>query len=492
MTFSIMQLRRLLYLVFYTVYERWLAVALPLAVIPALVLTMSLVNEKKYINHATILIEESALLNPFLDELEFSFELSNRMDALRTLALSRKSLNTVIKDNNLVADFSNKLAVEEMQQQLVSAIDISLVGNELVRFQFKWNKPEQMKPVLESLVEQFIERLLAPTKSSLDTSEGLLKNQLQELRFQLENAEDALAKFKAENRSSLPELLNISQDTLARLEQDRQKKKVELSGAEAKLAALKVQIKRGDPALAGVNSEIAKLENQIALLRTRYTDKHSKIQSKVSDLRTLYQRRDDLKKESSMSDDLDNLWQMANSLSNSNEAADSSLLVSQLVSFEKAENTVAQLANEIRMLSEQVDMVTSRLSSSTVIDKKLRQLQRDYKVKQSLYRDMLQRYETSRVTGQLVRYEGSDKIKTIERAFSPTKPISHSLLASLIIGVALGIFGAASITFIFMILDMRVRDMDAIQTICLKPALLKIPTVNTRSRTELLNKGKTS
>ena len=43
--------------------------------------------------------------------------------------------------------------------------------------------------------------------------------------------------------------------------------------------------------------------------------------------------------------------------------------------------------------------------------KQLRKLERDYDVKQSLYKDMLSRYEMAKVTGKLVKYEGPDKVK---------------------------------------------------------------------------------
>ena len=239
MVLTIAQIKKLSYLALYTLYERWQLIVFPLLIVPIVVVVLAITKEKQYVNHATILIEESALLNPFLDELEFSFELSARMDALRTLVLSRKNLTQVVKKVGLVDDLNDRFAVEKMQRELASAISISLVGDELVRIHFKWHKREEMKPVLEALIELFIERLLAPTKSSLDTSETFLKRQLTELRGQLENAEDKLANFKRDNRDALPELLNINQDTLSRLEEVKQNKVVELSGAEARLATLK-------------------------------------------------------------------------------------------------------------------------------------------------------------------------------------------------------------------------------------------------------------
>ncbi|AIY66657.1 GumC family protein [Pseudoalteromonas piratica] len=487
MVFTIAQIKKLAYLALYTMYERWLLIALPMIIVPIAVIGISLTSEKQYTNHATILIEESALLNPFLDELEFSFELSARMDALRTLVLSRKNLTEVVKEVGLVKNLNDKLEVEKMQQKLASAISISLVGDELVRIHFKWTKREEMKPVLEALVEKFIERLLAPTKASLDTSETFLKNQLEEMRVQLETAEDKFARFKRDNRESLPELMNLNQDTLARLEQEKQQKTVELSGAKARLATLKKQLSKANPVMGRLIDSIMRIEAEIALLRTRYTDKHSKVQAKLRELETLKIRKQEIDEQSQPFEeaDLDSLWQIANSMPLGSNEKDSALLVAQLITFEEAENRVAQLNDELEMLNNQLQVVTTHLSSSSEIDKSLRQLQRDYQVKQTLYSEMLERYEMSKVTGQLVRYEGPDKVKTIERAYSPTAPINQPLVVSILLGIVLGLFSAIALTFVVMITDLRIRDEATIEAIAGQRVLTRLPILNDETRHHL-------
>jgi uncharacterized protein involved in exopolysaccharide biosynthesis len=464
-------------------YERWLFVVLPLLIVPILVMFTSLFNEKQYVNHATILIEESALLNPFLDELDFSFELSQRMDALKTLVLSREELSKVITEVGLVKDPTNPAQMQGMQKRLSDSITISLVGEELVVIQFKWNKPEPMKQVLESLAEKFIERLLAPTKTSLDTSEVFLKTQLEDLRMQLETAEDKLARFKRDNRDALPELLNLNQDTLARLEQDKQQKVVELSGAKARLKTLKKQLSKANPVMGRLEDAIIRVEGEISLLRTRYTDQHTQVQAKLRELETLQLHKQEVQSQAQPFEqaDIDSLWQIANSLPFSGNTKGSSLLVGQLITYEEAENYIAQLQDEIAMLEAQITIVTERLSSSSEIDKALRQLQRDYQVKQGLYNEMLQRYEMSRVTGQLVRFEGPDKVKTIERAYSPTLAINQSFVFTIIIGIVLGLFSSVTLIFISLVTDMRIRDISTIEAICEQPVLTKLPLLNNPS-----------
>ena len=232
------QIKRLLYLTLYAVYTRAKLFVIPLLVVPFVIILLTVTAQKKYINHATILIEESALLNPYLDDLSFSFDLSNRMAALRTLVISRKVLIAVAKETQLVPENATPAQIEKIHQELSQALSLSLVGDELVRVNFIWHEQSKMKLVLEKVVEKFIERLLAPTRASLDSSEQFFYQQLNSIRDELELSEEALASFKSTNSNTLPAVLHSNRQTFDKLLSDQQQKTIVLSGAQAKLKAL--------------------------------------------------------------------------------------------------------------------------------------------------------------------------------------------------------------------------------------------------------------
>ena len=152
-------------------------------------------------------------------------------------------------------------------------------------------------------------------------------------------------------------------------------------------------------------------------------------------------------------------------------------MISQLLTLEEAKNSLAQHEQELDMLDEQIRLIAERLSSTTDIDKTLRKLQRDLEVKQSLYKDMLERYEMSKVTGQLVRYEGPDKVKTIERAYSPSIAINNPLWVSILLGIVLGLFCGIALVFIYAMLDTRIKDRNTVANLTEQPVLTVIPIV---------------
>ena len=108
------QIKRLLYLGLYALYTRIKLFIIPFCIVPLVVIVLALFAQKQYSNHATILIEESALLNPYLDDLSFSFQLSDRIAALRTLVISRKVLISVAKETQLIPENASNKQVEEI------------------------------------------------------------------------------------------------------------------------------------------------------------------------------------------------------------------------------------------------------------------------------------------------------------------------------------------------------------------------------------------
>jgi uncharacterized protein involved in exopolysaccharide biosynthesis len=472
------QIKRLIYLALYALYSRAKLFAVPLIIVPIVVFILAVTAQKQYTNHATILIEESSLLNPFLDELSFSFELSNRMAALRTLVISRKVLSSVAKEANLIPEGAPPNQIDLIQRKLGQGLSLSLVGDELVRIHLKWHDPTQMKSILEKVVEKFIERLLAPTKASLDTSELFFYQQLDALRAELEQSEDDLAKFKVKYSDTLPDVLNSNRQMLDKLINDKQQKFVVLSGAQAKLKALASKLGQANPILGRLEEKIIRTESDLSLLKTRYTDRHSKVIEKTRELANLKTRQQTLLNHGTELDvnNLDKLWQMANTLSSSPNG-ESTVLVSQILALEEAKNMVKQHKEEFEMISEQVGELSQRLLTTSDIEKKLRKLERDYDVKQSLYKDMLSRYEMAKVTGKLVKYEGPDKVKTIERAYSPTKAINTALSVSVVLGVVLGIFTGFACVFVATLCDSHLKDLSTIEKLSAQPVLTVLPII---------------
>ena len=91
---------------------------------------------------------------------------------------------------------------------------------------------------------------------------------------------------------------------------------------------------------------------------------------------------------------------------------------------------------------------------------------------------MLSRYEMAKVTGKLVKYEGPDKVKTIERAYSPTQPINTSLVMTIVIGVVLGMFTGGASVFVASLCDSHLKDIQTIEKLSNAHVVTVLPIIN--------------
>ena len=474
------QIKRIVYRALYTAYEYWQFVFLPLFLVPILVFIVMLNGDKQYQNHASILVEENSLLNPYLSDISLSYSVKTRIEALKTLVLGRGSLTTIIKQQNLIENPNNQGELEAMQETLSEAVSISLIGNELVRVDLNWHDKAQMKPLLDAIVTQFIAKLVNPAQTSVESSEAVINQQLNDLTHDLEQAKDALAMFKSKHETELSEVLHVNQDLLNQLNIEKQKRVVELNGAQAQLVSLKSQLNELDPINGRLQDDISTLQDDIALLRKRYTDNHSKIQSKIAELKVLTARNNELKTDNVELNDTDikRLWHEASNAPANYININGSLLASHIIDLKTTENTIAKTHREIEMLDMQISKVLKGLARSTQIDKTLSRLEKDYLVKQTLYDEMLEKYEISRVTRKIAMSEGPNKVKTIERAFSPTKAITLPLFLQLMIAISLGVLVSMCITFVLILSERRVRDIHTIEVITDKPVLTIIPNLH--------------
>ena len=73
----------------WSAWRRRYLIVVPIFVIPLLALGIGISSPKKYSSYTTVLIQEAAKMNPFLEDLAVETNLKSRIDALNALLHSR-------------------------------------------------------------------------------------------------------------------------------------------------------------------------------------------------------------------------------------------------------------------------------------------------------------------------------------------------------------------------------------------------------------------
>ncbi len=450
-------------------------IVLPIILLPIIGLLISVSSPKRYTAHTSMLIQETAKMNPFLEDFAVSSMLKERMEALKTLLHSRHILSAVALEMGLTHEKSSAEERDSVISMLSANLSMHMAGKDLIRIDFKSDSPTNVKELLSALSKHFVEQLLAPERSSIEDSAVFLNNHLNHRRDELNNAEQALASFKAQHAANLPELHSMNIARLSQLKQKLAERQAEFAGTVKNVGGLNQLLSQTNPIVGRIEEQIVQIQGNLALLRSRYTDKHSKVQAQLRTLRRLDAERKNVL-DNAKSIDPDKLWDMAST--NANTEENQTLLISQLGNLQRAKNKADSLNEEISSLKEMISDIEKGIADFGKHENELTNLQRDLKVKRELYEDLLQRHEMAQVTGSLGKFEQGKRIKIIDRPFTPSAPSNLPPIIFIIAGIFGGIFLGCGLATLLEITNTTVRSKHVLENLTGAPVLSRIPPLN--------------
>jgi len=464
------------YRIFAGAWRRRYALVTPILLLPVIGFVAANLNAKHYTSHTSLLIQETANMNPFLQDFAVSAMLKERMATMETLLHSRHILAKVAEQRGLIDQQSSAEERDQVIRRLSDSLKVSMPSKDLIRIDYKSNKPQSMKETLESVSDQFIEQLLAPERSSMKDSELFLEQQLEKRRQDIEQAEQELADFKDTYTTDLPELHASNINRFSQLKQQLAEKLAEMAGARKSLGGLDAQLSKTNPVIGRLEEQIIKLTGDLALLRARYTDNHSKIQAILRKLGSLESERQINLNNNQQNIDTGKLWQIASNVESSNsENSQQPLLISQLENLQLSRNNVDGLEEEIKSLKSMIKELERSLSGYGGLERKLIKLERDQKVKRELYDELLSRYEMARITGSLSLFEQSKRVKIIDKPYTPTTSSNFPTMIFVLAGFMGGIFLGISLAILLEITDNSLRYKIQLEAITGVPVFGRIP-----------------
>ena len=468
-------------------WRRRYLIAVPILLMPFVGLAVGILSPKKYETSTTILFQEASEHNPFLEDLAIATNLRNRMEALNALLHSRHILASVAKQRELVNQEMDEKSKAWVIAELSRSLNAKLVGDNLIKITYRASNRVHMKETLAMVSKRFVERVLAPQRSSIIQSESFLSQELEKRRIGLQSSERALAEYKNRYASELPGLHSANVARLSELQTYRAERRIELEGAKAAQASLALRLSQTNPVVGKIEEAIINVMAELTQLRARYTDQHSQVQNVLAQLQSLEKERNriltqmqELNRGGFKKARLEQLWAIATT-QETDSNSQHPLLISQLERLQQADDHIERLNQEVRSLTKEIEIVESKVNGFGQHERRLNELKRDIQVRQKIYQDLAERYEMARVTRSLGKNEESERVKLIDPPFDPIAPINMPIpifvIAGLIAGIGLG-FGLAVIV---ELLDTSIRRKDTLTRMLNVPVLARVPPMNTQS-----------
>ncbi|PQJ60479.1 chain-length determining protein [Vibrio chagasii] len=450
----------------------------PILILPFVGFGVSKLAPTKYDSHTSMLIQETAKMNPFLEDIAVSTMLKDRMSALRTLLHSRHVLYSVAEELELTTPEMSNVEKQEIITDLSQRLSVNQLGKDFIKISLSSNTRAGMEATLTSVSQHFIEQLLAPERSSIQDSSSFLKIHIDERSAALAEAEEALARYVNENVHSTPEVQSQSLNRLASLKQTLAEKEAELSGVQKSLGSIDQQLSKTNPVIGRLEDQIIDTQSALTLLKAKYTNKHSAVQAKMLELERLENERKTLLALKQPGLNSDQLWDIASSTTMSKLSDTQPLLVTQLHSLQLVRAQFESLKEETKSLRTMIFELEHKANNFGDNAKEMYRLQRDVKIKRQLYDELTERYEMAQLTGSLGVFEENKRVKIIDLPYTPSiksnMPTFLFVIAGLVAGIGLGI----GLAILFELFDSSVKRKSEIEDILNVPVITVIPKMN--------------
>ncbi|MGR5266835.1 GumC family protein [Vibrio astriarenae] len=454
--------------------RRWVIV-LPMLILPIIALGVSKLAPLKYTSHTSMLIQETAKMNPFLEDIAVSTMLNDRLNAVKTLLKSRHILTMVAEERGLINENSSPSDIDRVIGKIAANLTVSQMGKDLLKIQYTADSPEGMKEMLESVSEHFVEQILAPERSSIRDSSTFLSQHIDERFSELQQAEQRLADYTNQNSALTPELQSQSYARIASLKQTLAEKEAQLFGLEKGLGSLDQQLSQTNPVVGRIEEQIIEIRSELTLIQAKYTDNHSAVQAKKRELERLELERETLLQTQQPSLNTEQLWDMASSQNLQSSSSVQPLLMTQLQSLQEARGKYEALKEETSRMRSMIVELEERTRSFGDDVKEIYRLQRDVELKRDLYEELLQRYEMAELTGSLGEFEEDKRVKVIDLPYTPSTPSNLPTIIFVIAGLFGGIAMGIGISIIIELFDSTIRNASDIETLTDIPVITSLP-----------------
>ncbi|HJZ65228.1 MAG TPA: hypothetical protein VKD70_12980 [Candidatus Acidoferrum sp.] len=445
-------------------------------------LATSMLLPKKYTSSTLVLIERPAVpievIRPIVTD-----DLNQRMASMKAQILSRSRLEMIINKFNLYPDLRAKAHMEDLVERLKTTISVELIeplagstNREPPGFNVSvtFNNPQLAQQICQEISSMFMEQNATIRVAKSDEATRFLSQQVDEAKQKLDEQDKKLAQFKTEHPFVLPDQqqtnlgmlngLNAQLDTtnqaMTRSQEDKVLNETLLGQQEANWKASQVGEKNPETQ----EQELTNLQDQLAVLLTKYTPEHPDVVKVKAQIEGLKRR-----------------MAIAPVIKPSSATSQAALReppsIQQLrAKIKQDELNISDLTKRQSQIQDQIRSVTGRLQASPVVEQQLKELSRSYQTASEMYNDLLKKRDTAAMARDLEHQQQGETFKVQD---APSLPLSPSFpKKSMFVGGGFGggLVLSLGILYVLALTDKAIyteRDVE----LCLKvPVLAAVPS----------------
>lgn len=474
-----------------TVWKRKVRIAMAWVVFTLVGVAVVRMIPAVYLAEAVVLIDTQKIPEKFVSATVAS-DLEDRIAAIRQTLLSGGELKKVIDDFGLYQDERKKHFEEEILEMMRKDISITLesVGSgsnnkrtAAFRIGYQGADPTTVMRVANRLTDLYVEQNLKTREGEAAGTSEFLDAQLREAKKRLDELEAAVSSYKLQHNGELPQQeqslasalsrlqteLEANRDAINRAQQTRVILEGSLNAMEATMAAQTrawEQAQRptaanesvplpGQPATATQKKQSELLQEQLEVLRGRYSDNHPDVVRLRADIEKV--KRVEEQRQAAGAADAAKISPPAAGTTHEQprpgEPAEFARTREQVAALQTqikaSDKELEDRKGEQQRILHDLDLYQRRVERLPVREQEMAQVTRDYEMSKDNYKSLLDKKMAAEMALDMERRQQSERFTIMDRAQLPQRPIkpkrpvlyAGASILGLILGLVMG-FGA--------------------------------------------------
>jgi polysaccharide chain length determinant protein (PEP-CTERM system associated) len=475
----------------------WVAATLSVA-LACVGLAAALVLPKKYTSSTLVLIERPAVptdvIRPVVTD-----DLSQIMASMKAQVFSRSRLEMIINKFNLYPNLRGKKHMEELVEELKGVVVVELIqpltgsnDREAPGFNVSvtFDDPQLAQQICQEVSSMFMEQNATIRVAKSEEATKFLTQQVDEAKQKLDEQDKRLAQFKTEHPFVLPDLqqtnlgllngLNTQLDTanqaLSRAQEDKALSETLLNQQEANWKASLI----GDKSPETQEQELTNLQDQLAILLTKYTPEHPDVVKAKAQIEDLKRRMAAVPTKTA-------------SASSQGSLREPPAIQQLRAKIKQDDFNIGDLTKRQAQLQDQIRSVQGRLQASPVVEQQLKELSRNYQTASDIYNGLLKKREEAAMATDLEHKQQGETFRVQDAPSLPSKPSFPKKTIFAGGGFAVGFVLSLGILYLLALMDKSMYTERDVEISLKLPVLASVPSFDVLGQGYILqarNSGK--
>ena len=378
-------------------------------------------------------------------------QMSDRINSMAQTILSRTVLTTIINTFGLYTRERSRMPIEDVIEQMKKNVQILPVASPTATndhipafgVTFSYGNRLLAQRVVQDLVSRFIDENIRNRSNATFQTTQFIRDQMDDAKKQLEDAENKLAGFRMQNNGRLPDQVDANMRSLSGLQSEATFLNSQISRAnqeklqlESNIRIMKDQMNTmtRDPAAAGLaverkserlleaEREFQTSESQLSQLRQHYKENHPDVQVALGRLASARKRRDEIAGEDTAKKSETPQAKVEDRVA-AREARELDANIRRLQSAVEARDLeVQEYSKQMKRTTENIKAYQGRIETVPLGEKQYAELMRDRDLTREKYIDLSGKLGKAEIAQEMEGRKQGETLELLDPASLPTTP----------------------------------------------------------------------